>query len=138
MTTEPAQFTAYQELLVDYIPRPISSGTQYRRVMKQIDSLMKRRRRTRAEEDLLELLSTVVVQYETKVHPAPHVSPAEMLAHLIEVHGVTKAQVARDIGIAQSTLTNVICGRRGISKANAGKLARYFHVAPTAFIESAE
>jgi HTH-type transcriptional regulator/antitoxin HigA len=138
MTTEPAQFSAYQELLVDFVPRPISSEAQYRRVMKQIDALMKKRRPTRAEEDLLELLSTVVVGYEAKAHPAPHVSPAQMLEHLIEASGVTKAQIARDTGIAQSTLTNVIRGRRGISKVNAGRLAKYFHVAPTAFIEVAE
>jgi HTH-type transcriptional regulator/antitoxin HigA len=138
MTTEPTRFTAYQELLVDYVPRPISSDAQYRRVLTQIDSLMKKRRPTRAEEDLLELLSTVVVQYEANTHPAPYVTPAKMLEHLIDARGVTRAQVARDTGIPQSTLTNILHGRRGISKVNADRLARYFHVALTAFIETAE
>jgi len=138
MTTKTVDITAYQELLLDFTPRPISSDAQYRRVMKQIDGLMKRRNLARAEEDLLELLSTLVVQYETKVHSAPNVSPGEMLAHLIEARGVTRAQVARETGIAQATITNVINGNRGISTANVTTLASYFHVSPTAFIEGAE
>ena len=138
MTTKTVDVTAYQSLLLDFTPRPISTKAQYKRVMRQIDRLMKKRRLGRAEEDLLGLLSTLVVQYESRTYPAPKVSPGEMLAHLIEARGVAKAQVARETGIAQSTITNAINGTRGISKANVTRLAAYFHVSPTAFIEGAE
>ena len=138
MTTNSIGVTAYQELLLEFTPRPISSKTHYERVMKQIDGLMKRRRLGRAEDDLLTLLSTLVVQYESKAHPAPKIPPGEMLAHLIEARGISKAQVARDTGIAQSTITNVINGSRGLSTANVATLASYFSVSSAAFINGAE
>jgi HTH-type transcriptional regulator/antitoxin HigA len=137
MTTSSTAAT-YRELLLEFTPRPISSKAHYTRVMKQIDGLMRRRRPGRAEEDLLSLLSTLVVEYESKTHPAPKVSPSEMLAHLIEARGVNKAQVARDTRIAQSTITNVINGNRGLSTANVATLASYFNVSASAFIEGAE
>ena len=138
MTTKTVDVTAYQSLLLDFTPRPISTQSQYKRVMRQIDKLIKKCRLSRAEEDFLELLSTLIVQYESRVYPAPKVSPGEMLAHLIEARGVTRAEVARETGIAQSTITNAINGTRGISKANITNLAAYFHVSPTAFIAGAE
>jgi plasmid maintenance system antidote protein VapI len=51
-----------------------------------------------------------------------------MLEHLLEVRGITKAQLAKETGIVRSVLTNVVAGRRTLSKGNAARLARYFRV----------
>lgn len=101
--------------------------------MRQIDELMRMRSRTRAQEDLLELLSALVGHYEERRFPAPDVTPGEVLAHLIEVRGVTRAEVARATGIPRQTITNIVTGARGISAANRSKLAAYFHVSSHVF-----
>lgn len=127
----------YDELLVQFRPRPISTEQQYRRVMRQIEGLMRMRRPTRAEEDLLELLATLAARYEERQFPASDVSPGEILSHLIEVRGITKADLARGTGIARQTITNIISGARGISATNRAKLADFFHVSPQLFVAGA-
>jgi antitoxin component HigA of HigAB toxin-antitoxin module len=79
-------------------------------------------------------LSTLIEKYERTQFPRRKPSPAEMLAHLIDAKQVTKAEVARATGIARSTITNVLSGRRQISKDNVSKLARYFCVDPGVFL----
>ena len=90
----------------------------------------------RAESEMVELLSMLIEQYETLENPTPECSPAEMLEHLLEVRGVSKAQLARDTGIPRSVITNVLARRRAISKANAVKLASFFRVSLHLFIQA--
>ena len=128
--------TAYQTLLVDFTPRPIRSMREYRRALAFIEQHMQPRP-PKAEAQLLELLSTLVMDYESRTYPDPDVSPGEMLAHLIEARGVTRAETARATGIPRGTITSAISGNRGISKANAVALAAYFHVSAAVFLGSA-
>jgi len=83
---------------------------------------------------LLELLATLAERYEEKHFPAPEVAPGEVLAHLIQARGVSKAEVSRATGIARQTITNIVNGARGISEQNRTKLAQFFHVSPLLFV----
>ena len=129
--------TAYQSLLVDYVPRPIRSDRAYRKALCQMEKLMKSKL-SRAERELSEVLGTLIVQYESEHYPTPDVSPDEMLAFLIDARGVTGADVARATGIPRSTIAHVLAGRRNISTTNVAKLADYFNVSPSVFIASPE
>ena len=129
--------TAYQSLLVDYTPRPIRSDRAYKRALRQMEKLMKSRL-SRAERELSQVLGTLIMQYESEHYPTPDVSPAEMLAFLIDARGVIKADVAHETGIPRSTITHILAGRRNISTANIAKLADYFNVSPSVFIPSLE
>jgi HTH-type transcriptional regulator/antitoxin HigA len=75
---------------------------------------------------MVELLSLLIEQYETADHPTPACSPAEIVEHLLEARSITRAQLAHATGIPRSVITNVLAGRRAISKATAVKLARFF------------
>jgi HTH-type transcriptional regulator / antitoxin HigA len=130
--------TEYQSLLLDFTPRPIHAAGEYRRAMRQIDRLMKMEKLSRAEGQLLELLATLVEEYESGEYPTPKVPQAELLAHLIDAKGASQAEVAREAGVPGSVVTNVLKGRRGLSQANIVRIARYFHVSPTVFMEVAD
>jgi HTH-type transcriptional regulator/antitoxin HigA len=125
--------TAYQSLLLDFTPRPIRSAKEYRRALSFIEQHM-RPTPPKAEAELLELLSTLVADYESNNFSEPHVSSGEMLAHLIEARGVSKADVARATGISPATITSAVNDQRGISKQNAVRLAEYFHVSSAVFL----
>jgi HTH-type transcriptional regulator/antitoxin HigA len=127
--------TAYQELLLDYSPRPVRNEREYRRTMRSIDRLMKKPRLSRAESELLELLSTLAEQYESIECPTPKASQKDMLAHFLDARGITQAELARQTGIARSVITNVLKGRRRISQANIARLAKYFHVPAAEWFE---
>ena len=55
-------------------------------------------------------------------------SDAQLLRHFLEVKGVTPAQVSREAGIAKSTVSEVLAGKRPFSRQMIRKLADYFHV----------
>jgi HTH-type transcriptional regulator/antitoxin HigA len=128
--------TAYDNLLLDVRPRPIRSKPAYHRALRHVERLMNKPHLSPPESEMVELLSLLIEQYEAAEHPTPECSPAEMLAHFLEVRKITRAQLARDTGIPRSVITNVLAGRRAISKANAVKLAGYFGVSLNLFIEA--
>jgi HTH-type transcriptional regulator / antitoxin HigA len=130
--------TAYQELLLDYSPRPVRNDREYRRTMRSIERLMKKPKLSDAENELLELLATLAEQYESIEYPTPRASQADLLAHLIDAREITQAELARQTGIPRSVITNILKERRKISQANIAKLAEYFHVSAAEFIENGD
>jgi HTH-type transcriptional regulator/antitoxin HigA len=129
--------TAYDNLLLDVRPRPIRSATAHRRALRQIEQLMSKPHLSRAESEIVELLAMLIEEFESARHPVPAVRPSQMLEHLLDARGITKAQLARASGVPRSVLTNILAGRRAVSKATAIKLARYFDVSLSLFIEGA-
>ena len=128
--------TAYQSLLLDFTPRPIRNAREYKRTLRQVEQLMRKPKLSRAEGELLELLATLVEQYESIEHPTPKASQPALLAHLIDARGTSQAELARQSGVPRSVITNVLKGRRKLSQANIARLAKHFHVSPAAFLDT--
>lgn len=126
--------TPYEQLLLEFTPRAIRSLARYERVLRQIDRLMRKPKLTRAEADLLDLLASLVAQYEQTHFPAPDVTPGEVVAHLLEARGATPAEVAAATGLPVQAITAFVNGSRAIRKASRLKLAKYFHVSPDLFL----
>lgn len=127
--------TAYETLLQEFVPRPISSQRGYQRTLKQIDGLIRKAKRSRAEDDLLELLATLVEQYEIRQgHTTPELSPRDRLAGLIEARQLTQTELSRASQVPRTTINEILAGRRSISKANALRLANYFGMRAEEFI----
>ncbi len=63
---------------------PIESNAALAKTYKLIDKLMSKPELSRAESHMLKLLSMLVEQYESREHPTPEVSAADLLAHLLE------------------------------------------------------
>jgi HTH-type transcriptional regulator/antitoxin HigA len=51
-----------------------------------------------------------------------------MLRHLMEAKGVTQIDLHRETGIAKSSISEVLAGRKTFSRQMIRKLADYFHV----------
>jgi len=132
--------TAYDSFLLKYKPRPIRNDREHRRVLKHVEELIGQYEPTppRAEGELIAVLSTLIASYEVGSIPRRKPTPAETLERLIESKQVTRSEVARATGIPRSTVTNVLSGRRQISKQNVARLAKYFHVAPSLFLPQDE
>jgi HTH-type transcriptional regulator/antitoxin HigA len=125
--------TAYESLLIEYKLRPIRTIAEHACALKHIERLMKPNI-GRAESELVEVLSTLIEQYEDSKYPTPQVSPSVRLAELIAAREISQAQLSRITGIDTATISSILAGRRGISKANAVKLAQAFGVSPADFI----
>ena len=61
--------TAYDHLLLELRPRPIRSKSAYRRVLGHVERLMSKPVLSRPESEMVELLSTLIEQYEEVEYP---------------------------------------------------------------------
>ncbi len=133
-----ATIARYDELLMELKPRPIRTKADYRRVLKQLDELLEPHP-PRERGMMIELLAALVAQYEATQFPAPRkLPPAEYLAELIEARELSQADVSRSTGVPRSVLSNILAGRRGISKATALRFSRFFRGPVALFLEESE
>ena len=122
----------YLELVQNFPLRPIRSDEELMQAIAVIDSLI-----TRAlddgEQDYLDVLSDIVEKYENDEHPMPPVSDSEMLRHLIDARGITQAKLASDTGLPDSTISEILNGRRQLTRKQVNLMAKYFDVSPGVF-----
>ena len=130
-----ARHSTYGALLLDYLPRPIRTPRAYQKALRQVEELMTRPHLGRAESELVELLATLIEQYEAHEHPTPATTPAAMLEHLLEARDLSQEELARATSIPRSVVTSFLAGRRPLGAAHALRLSRYLRVAPDLFAE---
>ena len=119
---------AYRTLLLKAPPRSIRSQADYKKALRAVEMLMTKPHLAKAESEYVELLSTLIEHYESQEFPTPKVSQSNLLAHLIAERGMTQAAVARETQISRGTLSNVLAGRRELSKQNIAKLSSFFRI----------
>jgi HTH-type transcriptional regulator / antitoxin HigA len=123
----------YLELVLQFPLRPIRSDDELDQAVQMVDSLLDRRDLAVEEEDYLDVLGDLIERYESEAHPMAPVSDAELLRHLIEAKDVTQSDVSDATGIADSTISEVLQGKRSLNRGHIGKLAKYFGVSPNVF-----
>ncbi len=127
--------TTYKELLQQVVPRPLASDRAYRHALRQIETLMRKPRKNRAEDDMIALLATLIEQYEIRLGYAdPVVSPRDRLAGLMQARELTQTDVARQAGVPRPTINEILAGKRSVSKRNAVRLAKLFGVRVDEFL----
>jgi len=118
----------YGRLLAKTVPKVIENEEEYERVLSKIERLMDRGDQREAEEDaLLSLLVSLIQAYEQRHYPMREVSPHEVLRYLMEKRGLKQADLV-PIFKSSGYVSDVINGKRAISKAHARKLAGFFGV----------
>ena len=129
---------SYLRLIRRFPLRPIQSQAELDRAAAVIDELLDRDDLDPAEQDYLDVLGDLVERFEDEAQPidTAGLSEAEVLAFLIEQKGVRQAEVARGAGVAESTISEILAGKRKLSRIQVEKLARYFHVGPGVFLQS--
>jgi len=124
----------YRTLSNELPPKVIQTEAEYERVLTRIEQLMLKSRRNKAESAYLDTWVQLVEYYESQLYKTPDVPPAQLLAHLIEVSGKTKAAIAAAARIHPGTISDIVNGKRSISKDAAAKLAEYFQVDISLFL----
>lgn len=126
----------YLELVRRFPLRPLRSDFDLDAAVVVIDSLLDQPELSAPEQDYLDVLSDLVEAYESEAVPMRPVGDAELLRFLIEQNGTTQSAVASGAGIAESTISEVLAGKRKLNRNQIAKLARFFHVEPGAFLSA--
>ena len=112
-------------VLIRELPlRPLRSDGELDQAVAMIDRLLARGKLAGDEEDYLDVLSDLVEKYEDQHYPIEPVSGLDALRHLVESSGKTRATVAAEAGLPESTLSEVLLGRRRLNTRHIGILAR--------------
>jgi len=125
----------YGELLKKFAPKVIETEEENRLTLRIVERLMSigDGRRSAEETALLSLLAALVDQFERNAYPAAAVQPREVLRDLMEHNGLKAADLAEIMG-GRSRVSDVLAGKRAISKEQAKRLGARFKLSPAAFI----
>jgi HTH-type transcriptional regulator/antitoxin HigA len=123
----------YFELIRRLPLRPIRSDDELDRAIAVVDELVTRDDLSPGERDYLDVLSDLIHKYETAEHPIPPATDAEVLRFLMDSRGLTQSQLAAEVEIPVSVVSEVLSSKRGLSRNNIGILARHFNVSPAVF-----
>jgi HTH-type transcriptional regulator / antitoxin HigA len=124
----------YSSLLVEYQPKAIATQEEYNQALNSIDRLMELGEELSPEESLLlETLAILVEAYEDSQLPLEASSPQEVLLHLMEVRELKQIDLVDVIG-SKGIVSEIVNGKRSISKAQAKALGDFFNVSPALFI----
>ncbi len=127
--------SAYIELLKTFPPRPIASEEEFVATQEVIDSLIDRAELTPDEQDYLNVLGTLVYEYE-QLHqePIPDIHGVELIKALLDEFGLRQKDLV-PIFKTESIASAVLNGQRQLTASHIRQLADFFHISPAAFFD---
>lgn len=125
--------TQYARLLSGFSPVAIESSAEHGRALKAAATLMDKDNRSSAETLLLKLLAVLIEDYEQRRYSIGEASPLDALKELMRAREMQAKDLWPVFG-SKGITSEVLNGKRGISKEMARKLAEVFHVSPVVFI----
>ena len=125
--------TTYSQLLVEYQPKVITTEAEYDQALETVEKLMADQQRTPEQTAILQLLVTLIEEFETKHYPIEPSSPHAMLEHLMDAREIKQSDLVGIIG-SKGVVSEVVNRKRAISKAQAKALGELFNVSPVLFI----
>ena len=124
---------AYSALLLEELPRAIHNEREYRKYLGRVESLLNQKSRSSAENRYLELLSILVERYEDEQDPVEAPAPLDALKELMAANGMSQSALAKLLG-SSGIASEVLSGKRSLSKTHIRKLAVAFHVSTDLFV----
>jgi HTH-type transcriptional regulator/antitoxin HigA len=124
--------SAYIELLKIFPPRPITAEEELIATQKAIDSLLDKGELTPDERDYLNVLGTLVYEYEQTLEPIPDIYGIELLKALIEEFDLRQKDLV-PIFKTESIVSDILHEKRQLTTEHIQKLAEFFSVSPAVF-----
>jgi len=124
--------SAYIELLKIFPPRPITAEEELTATQKAIDSLLDKGELTPDERDYLNVLGTLVYEYEQTLAPIPDIYGIELLKALIEEFELRPKDLV-PIFKTESIVSDILHEKRQLTTEHIQKIAEFFSVSPAVF-----
>jgi HTH-type transcriptional regulator / antitoxin HigA len=125
----------YGRLLAQRLPTVIRTERENEKMLAAIWELMKKGEANLSAEELalLELMSVLVERFEEEHYPIPDSPPHQILRHLMESRNTKQTDLVPILG-GRGRVSELVNGKRAISKAQAKALANFFHVSAEVFL----
>lgn len=124
----------YGKLLARVRPAVIRTEGENNRMLTLVEQLMAKGDSLTPEEgELLRLLGKLIADFEEEFYHLEDAEPHEVLKELMDARGLKQSDVGKLLG-SKGRVSEVINGKRAISKAQAKALAEFFNVSAELFI----
>ena len=124
----------YRELLCQYQPKVIRNEADNENALKIVEQLMHKHNRTPEENELYDLLVSLIEKFERESYqPGATSTPLSMLHFLMEQQDVEKQDLVQLLG-SQNIVEEILHGKVSISVDQAEALSNLFNVDRSLFI----
>lgn len=126
----------YKELMLDFLPRPINNEADFEAVQAEVDRLIDKGELSPDEQDYLDLLGTLILEYEERVEDTAEyeLRGIALVKGLMELHGLKQKDLV-PIFKTKSIVSAVLNGKRGLTVGQIDGLALFFHLPHGLFFE---
>jgi len=122
----------YGSLLRQARPEVVRDEEQNAEYVHRLEKLTAKKRVTTGERKLIELLTLLVEDFESRHYAVPEAGPLDIVRHLMEAHGLRQKDLA-DVFGTESIVSDVLNGKRNLTKEHIRKLSGRFNVSPAVF-----
>lgn len=134
MTASPnADLRQYGKLLSKVLPAVIETEKENERMLAELNKLMDKPHLSAAESKLFDLMVRLIEDFEEQHYQLNASTPHGILRELMEARGVKQRDLWELFG-SKGTASEVVNGKRSISKTHAKALGKYFCVSPELFL----
>lgn len=125
----------YGRLLAKFAPKIIETEAENDAALAIVARLLEKGEEnlTPEEDALFALLTSLVDRFEEAAYPMPDCEPREVLRDLMEHNDLKAIDLAGIFG-SRAKVSEVLSGKRSISKEQAKRLGERFRLSPAAFI----
>jgi HTH-type transcriptional regulator/antitoxin HigA len=117
-------------------PNPLKNREEFVKVQAVIDGLIDQPELSPDEPDYLDVLGTLVYDYEERVEePIPDIFGVELLKVLIADRGMKQKDLV-PIFKTESIASDILNGKRQLTVEHIQKLAEFFHLSPAVFFST--
>ncbi len=124
----------YIEIITTFPPRPITCEAELIATQNRIDSIVSRSNLTQDYRDYLNVLGTLVYDYEQKHEPMQVLKGIALLKALMVEDNIQEKDLI-ELFKNESLVSDILNGNSELTASQIQKLAEFFHVSPAAFFE---
>ncbi len=124
----------YKNLLAETLPQLITTEAENERALAIVEDLLAVKDRTLEQKKILNLLVVLIEKFEEEHYSLGETTPQSILLHLMEARNLRQTDLVGIIG-SRGVVSEVVNGKRQISKSQAKALGDFFYVDPSLFLD---
>ncbi len=122
----------YGNLLSETKPEVVRDEAQNDAYIARLEALTFKESATQAEKKLIDLLLVLIEDFESKRYPVQASGPLDVIRHLMEENHLRQKDLV-DVFVTESIVSDVLNGKRDLTKDHIRKLSARFGVSPALF-----
>ncbi len=111
----------------------IKSSKQYKEYCNILEDLVTSKKKTQPYQDTIDLLTLLIEKWDEEHNTFSDADPVELLGYLMKENKVKSIDLANELGIGKSLVSDILHYRRGLSRDVIRKLATRFKVSQELF-----